>query len=36
MKSLTFKKESDEQSDIHIIIKYVFMFLQSIIQSQEI
>ena len=35
MKSLSFKKVSDEQSDIHITIKYVFIFLQIIIRSQK-
>ena len=35
MKSLSFKKVSDGQSDIYIAIKYVFFFLQIIIQSQK-
>ena len=35
MKSLSFKKVSDEKSDIHITIKYVFLFLQIIIRSQK-
>ena len=34
MKSLSFKKVSDGQSDIRITIKYVFLFLQSVIRSQ--
>ena len=36
MKSLSFKKVSDGQSDIHITITYVFLFLQIIIRSQKI
>ena len=35
MKSLSFKEVSDRQSDIHITIKYVFLFLQIIIRSQK-
>ena len=35
MKSLSFKKVSDGQVDIHIPIKYVFLFLQIIIRSQK-
>ena len=35
IKSLSLKKMSDEQSDIQITIKYVFLFLQFIIQSQK-
>ena len=35
MKSLSFKKVSDGQSDIHITIKYVFLFLQIIIGSRK-
>ena len=35
MKSLSFKKVPDGQSDIHIRVKYVFMFLQIIIRSQK-
>ena len=36
MKSLLFVKISEGQSHIHITIKYVFTFLQVIIQSQKI
>ena len=36
MKSLSFKKVSDGQSDIHITIKYVFIFQQITIWSQKI
>ena len=36
MKSLSFRKVSDGQSDIHITIKYVFIFLQIIIRSQKV
>ena len=35
MKSLSFKKVSDGQSDIHIKIKYFFIFLQIIIRNQK-
>ena len=35
MKSLSFKKVPDEQSDIRSTIKYVFMLLQSIVRSQK-
>ena len=35
MKSLSLKKVSDGQVDIHIPIKYVFLFLQIIIRSQK-
>ena len=35
MKSRPFKKVSDGQSDIHITIKYVFIFLQIVIRSQK-
>ena len=35
MKSLSFKKVSDGKSNIHITIKYVFLFLQIIIRSQK-
>ena len=35
MNSLLFEKMSDEQSHIHITIKYVFLFLQIIIRSQK-
>ena len=36
MKTLSFKKGSDGQSDIHDRIKYVFIFLKIIIGSQKI
>ena len=35
MKSLSFKKVPDGQSDIHNTIKYVFLFLQIFIRSQK-
>ena len=35
MKSLSFKKVSNGQSDINITIKYLFLFLQIIIRSQK-
>ena len=35
MKSLSFKKVSHGQSDIHIKIKSVFTFLQTIIGNQK-
>ena len=35
MKSLSFKKVSAGQSDTHIAIKYVFLFLHIIIRSQK-
>ena len=35
MKSLSFKKVRDGQPDIPMTIKYVFLFLQIIIQSQK-
>ena len=35
MKFLSFQKASDEQSDIHITIKYVFNFLQINIRFQK-
>ena len=35
MKFLSLKKVPDGQSDIHITITYIFMFLQIIIGSQK-
>ena len=35
MKFLSFKKVSDGQSDVHITIKYVFIFPEIIILSQK-
>ena len=35
-KSLSFKKVSNEQSDIHITIKYVCILVQIIVPSQKI
>ena len=35
MKSLSFEKLSDGQSDMNITIKYIFLFLQIIIRSQK-
>ena len=36
MKSLSFKKVSDGQPDIHITIKYVVLFLQIIIRTDDV
>ena len=36
MKSLSFKKVFDGQTDIHITIKYVVLFLQIIIRTVDV